>query len=149
LDHFKGDEFVGGRIAVIRRTAAGWSKPKSITKLVGGPRADWHPTEDLIVFCTNDVGSLEVTDEPSNLFTVRPDGTKLTQITDYGPGKERASQPTWTADGRIIFDHITGANDELGTVAFIKSDGSGLEIVVGNELVGDGNRPHPRLRPIR
>jgi len=149
LDHFKGDEFVGGRIAVIRRTAAGWSKPKSITKLVGGPRADWHPTEDLIVFCTNDVGSLEVTDEPSNLFTVRPDGTKLTQITHYGPGKERASQPTWTADGRIIFDHITGANDELGTVAFIKSDGSGLEIVVGNGLVGDGNRPHPRLRPIR
>jgi Tol biopolymer transport system component len=149
LDHFKGDEFVGGRIAVIRRTAAGWSKPKSITNFVGGPRADWHPTEDLIVFCTNDVGSLEVTDEPSNLFTVRPDGTKLTQITDYGPGKERASQPTWTADGRIIFDHITGANDELGTVAFIKSDGSGLEIVVGNGLVGDGNRPHPRLRPIR
>ena len=111
LDHFKGDEFVGGRIAVIRRTAAGWSKPKSITKLVGGPRADWHPTEDLIVFCTNDVGSLEVTDEPSNLFTVRPDGSKLSQITDYGLGKERASQPTWTADGRIIFDHITGAND--------------------------------------
>jgi WD40 repeat protein len=149
LDHFKGDEFVGGRIAVIRRTAAGWSKPKPITKLVGGPRADWHPTEDLIVFCTNDVGSVQVTDEPSNLFTVRSDGSKLTQITNYGPGNERASQPTWTADGRIIFDHITGANDELGTVAFINSDGSGLEIAVGNELIGESNRPHPRLRPAR
>jgi predicted Rdx family selenoprotein len=142
LDHFKGDEFVGGRIAVIRRTDAGWSKPKSITKLVGGPRADWHMTDDLIVFCTNDVGSVQVTDEPSNLFTVRSDGSKLTQITDYGPGKERASQPTWTADGRIIFDHITGADDELGTVAFINSDGSGLEIAVGNELIGESNRPH-------
>jgi Tol biopolymer transport system component len=149
LDNFKGDEYVGGRMAVIRQTDAGWSKPKPITKVVGGPRGDWHPTDDLIVFCTNDVGSLQVTDEPSNLFTVRPDGTKLTQITDYGPGKERASQPTWTSDGRIIFDHITGANDELGTVAFINSDGSGLEIAVGNELIGESNRPHPRLRPVR
>jgi WD40 repeat protein len=109
---------------------------------------DWHPTDDLIVFCTNDVGGLQVTDEPSNLFTVRSDGSKLSQITDYGPGKERASQPTWTADGRIIFDHITGANDERGTVAFIKSDGSGLEIAVGNEFIGESNRPHPRLRPV-
>jgi dipeptidyl aminopeptidase/acylaminoacyl peptidase len=149
LDQFKGDEFVGGRIAVIRRTDAGWSKPKPIIKVVGAPRADWHPTHDLIVFCTNDVGSLQVTDEPSNLFTVRSDGTKLSQITDYGPGKERASQPTWTADGRIIFDHITCANDELGTVAFINSDGSGVEIALGNEFVGESNRPHPRLRTRR
>ena len=50
---------------------------------------------------------------------------------------------------RIIFDHITGANDELGTVAFIDSDGSNLEIAVGNQFVGEGNRPHPRLRPVR
>ena len=148
LDHFKGDEYLGSRIAVIRRTDAGWSKPKPITKVVaGGPRVDWHPTADLIVFCTNDVGGLQATDEPSNLFTVRSDGSKLSQITDYGPGKERATQPTWTADGRIIFDHITGAKDERGTVAFINSDGSGLEIAVGNEFVG-GGIPHPRLRPV-
>jgi hypothetical protein len=149
LDHFKADEYLGSRIAIIRRTDASWSKPKPITKVVaGGPRVDWHPTDDLIVFCTNDVGGLQVTDEPSNLFTVRSDGSKLTQITDYGPGKERASQPTWTADGRIIFDHITGANDERGTVAIINSDGSSLEIAVGNEFIGESNRPHPRLRPV-
>jgi dipeptidyl aminopeptidase/acylaminoacyl peptidase len=148
LDHIKGDEWVGSRIAVIRRTGAGWSKPKPITKIVGGPRADWHPTDDLIVFCTNDVGGFPVSDEPSNLFTVRSDGSKLSQITDYGPGKERASQQTWTADGRIIFDRITGANDERGTVAFINSDGSGLEIAVGNEFIGESGLPHPRLRPV-
>jgi hypothetical protein len=67
MDHFKGDEFVGGRIAIIPRTDAGWSKPTPITNVVGAPGPDWHPTEDLIVFCTNDVGSLQVTDEPSNL----------------------------------------------------------------------------------
>ena len=100
------------------------------------------------MFCTNDVGSLQVTDEPSNLFTVRSDGSKLSQITDYASGKERASQPTWTADGRIIFDHITGANDERGTIAFINSDGSGLAIALGNEFIGESNRPRPRLRPV-
>jgi hypothetical protein len=35
-------------------------------------------------------------------------------------------------------------NDELGTVAFINADGSGVEIAVGNELIGESNRPHPR-----
>ena len=148
LDHFKGDEFVGGRIAVIRRTDAGWSKPKPITKVVGAPRADWHPTDDLIVFCTNDVGSLQVTDEPSNF--VHPPFRREQALPDHrvGSGKERASQPTWTADGLIIFDHITGANDERGTIAFINSDGSGLEIALGNEFIGESNRPHPRLRPV-
>jgi dipeptidyl aminopeptidase/acylaminoacyl peptidase len=148
VDQFTGEEFIGSTVAIIRRTDAGWSEPQAITDVVDPPRADWHPTDDLIVFCTNDVGAIQVTDEPSELFTVRSDGSELTQITDYGPGGERASQPTWTPDGRIIFDHITGDNDELGTVAFINADGSGLEIAAGTDIVGEGNRPHPRLRPV-
>ena len=87
LDHIKGDEWVGSWIAVIRRTGAGWSKPKPITKVVGGPRADWHPTDDLIVFCTNDVGGFEVTDEPSNLFTVRSDGSNSPRSPTTVPGR--------------------------------------------------------------
>jgi Tol biopolymer transport system component len=148
VDQFTGEEFIGSTVAIIRVTDTGWSEPQAITDVVDAPRADWHPTDDLIVFCTNDVGAIQVTDEPSELFTIRPDGSKLTQITDYGPGGERASQPTWTLDGRIIFDHITGADDELGTVAFINADGSGLEIAAGTDIVGEGNRPHPRLRPL-
>jgi Tol biopolymer transport system component len=148
-DRFSGQDYVGGRIAVVRRTDAGWSKPDPITDVVAAPRGDWHPTDDLIVFCTNDVGGVQVTDDASELFTVRADGTGLQQITGFGPGGERASQPTWTSDGRIIFTHITGTGDEQLTVAFIGADGSDLEIAVGANLVGIGNRPHPRLRPIR
>ena len=146
-DRFDGEEYVGGEIAIIRRSDAGWSELEPITDVVAAPRADWHPIEDLIVYCTNDVGSVQVTDEPSNLFTVRPDGSELTQVTDFGPGEERASQPSWTADGRIIFTHIAGSNDEELTVAFINADGSVLEEVIGTDAVGIGNRPHPRLRP--
>jgi len=148
LDQFEGEEYLGGSIAIIRRTGTGWSEPESITEVVGSPRVDWHPADDLIVYATNDVGAFPFTDDPSNLFTIRPDGTELTQITNFGGGEDRASQPTWTRDGRIIFTHITGANDEQLTVAFIEADGSGLEIAVGTDLVGAGNRPHPRLRPV-
>jgi hypothetical protein len=43
LDHFKGDEFVGGRIAVIRQTDAGWAKPKPIPRSSAGPA--WTGTQ--------------------------------------------------------------------------------------------------------
>ena len=148
VDRLTGDEYLGGNLAIVRQAGAGWSEPEPITEIVDSPRADWHPTEDLIVFCTNDVGGVQVTDEPSNLATIRVDGTDLTQVTDYGAGEDRASQPSWTSDGRIIFTSITGVDDERLSVAFINADGSGLEVAVGSGAVGLGNRPHPRLRPV-
>jgi Tol biopolymer transport system component len=148
VDHFTGEEFEGSTVAIIRMTGIGWSEPDPITDVGWWARPDWHPTDDLIVFCTFDVGGFQSTDEPSNLFTIRPDGTELTQITDFGPGEARASQPTWTSDGRIIFTYITGADDEQRNIALINADGSGLEIVSDDDAVGQSNRPHPRLRPV-
>lgn len=147
-DRFEGDDYLGAEIAITRRTGDAWSAPEAITDIVPSPRVDWHPADDLIVYGTNDVGGVPESDDPSNLFTMRPDGTGLTQITDYGPGEDRATQPSWTSDGRIIFTHITGAADEQLTVAFMDADGSNLETAVSSSLVGRGNRPHPRLRPL-
>ena len=139
----------GEAIAVTTLAGGTWSTPVVITPFDDfASRPDWHPTDDLIVFGTHDVGGLQSTDKPSNLFTVRPDGNGLTRVTDFGPGEERASQPTWTSDGRIIFTHITGAADEKRDIAFINPDGSSLEGVAGPDAVGVGNRPHPRLRPV-
>lgn len=147
-DRFEGQDYLGGRIAVVRRADDAWSALDQITDVVAAPRGDWHPTDDLIVFCTNDVGSVQVTDDPSELFTVRADGSELQQLTDFGPGAERASQPSWTADGRIIFTYITGNADERLNIAFVDADGSDREIAIGPDLVGIGNRPHPRVRPV-
>jgi Tol biopolymer transport system component len=147
-DRFEGDQYLGAEIAIMRRTDGQWSEPQPITDIVPGPRGDWHPTDDLIVYCTNDVGGDPQSDEPSNLFTIRSDGSGLAQITDYGPGEDRASQPSWTSDGRIIFTHITGPTDDRLTVAFVDADGANLETAVPASLVGPGNRPHPRLRPV-
>ena len=83
-----------------------------------------------------------------NTATIRPDGSALTQITQFGPGEARASQPTWTSDGRIIFTHVTGADDSDREVALVNADGSGLTIAASAEAVGEFNRPHPRMRPV-
>lgn len=147
VDHFTGEEFTGSTVAIIRQTDTGWSEPDPITEVGAWSRPDWHPTDDLIVFCSYDVGGFQSTDEPSNLFTVRPDGTELTQITDLGPGEARATQPTWTSDGRIIFTYITGADDEQRDIGFINADGSDMEVASQDNAVGLNN-PHPRLRPV-
>ncbi len=147
LDQFDGEEYIGGRIAIVRDTEGTWSAPKSITDVLDPPRVDWHHTEDLIVYVTNDVGSVESTDDPSNLFTIKSDGSGLTQVTNFAAGGDRASQPTWTSDGQIIFDLITGSEDSRGSIAFINADGSGLRVAVPTTFIGVGNRPHPRLRP--
>ncbi len=145
LDSFSDTEYLGGAIAIIRRTDSGWSEPDPITEVVPGPNADWHPTEDLVVYCDG-VSTHPRLDESSNLFTIRPDGTEQIQITSLGPGEDRASQPSWTLDGRIIFNHHSGGEDPLGSIAFVSADGTGLEIAVGEATVGPGN--HPRLRPV-
>ena len=148
VDHVTGEEFTGSTVAIVRRTDSGWSEPESIKDLGEFARPDWHPTDDLIVFCSYDVGGLQSIDEPSNLFTVRADGSDLTQITEFGAGAERASQPTWTADGRIIFTYITGSDDGTLDLAFVNADGTGLDVLSVATEVGTGNRPHARLRPV-
>lgn len=147
VDMFSGDSFAGSTVAIVLRTESGWSEPEPITEAGELARPDWHPTDDLIVFCDYDIGGFESTDEPSNLYTIRADGSDLTQITVFGPGEARASQPSWTSDGRIIFAYVTGADDAQRDIAFVNADGSGLTIASDDEAVGQYNRPHPRLRP--
>ncbi|MGY1733105.1 hypothetical protein ACI798_16450 [Geodermatophilus sp. SYSU D01045] len=148
VDHFTGEVWDGATVAVSRSGEGGWSPPADITEVGPFGRVDWHPVEDLIVFGDHDIGGEQDTDEPTNLFTIRPDGTERRPVTDFGPGEARATQPTWTSDGRILFTYVTGDGDLDRAVAQVDADGSDLEVLVEPELVGPGNRPHPRLRPV-
>lgn len=49
---------------------------------------DWHPDGDLIVYSTRPWTDLET--GPSNLFTIRPDGSEQTQVTHFGADGPRA-----------------------------------------------------------
>ena len=101
---------------------------------------DWSP-DDVIVFSTYDLGGFQSTDEASNLFTIRPDGTDRREVTRYPAGGTRATQPSWTPDGTsIIFTKVDGSADELRHVAFVRPDGSDLR-----ELQLEGT--HNRLQP--
>jgi Tol biopolymer transport system component len=104
---------------------------------------DWNPTGDLIVFSTYDLGEFQATDEPSNLYTIKPDGSEMSKVTSYGPGGQRATQPTWTPDGKRILFTLVGQDpsfDNPRRAAFIDADGSSLELLPGSAT-------HPRLRP--
>jgi Tol biopolymer transport system component len=104
---------------------------------------DWRPGSDQILFSTYDLEEFQATEEPSNLFTMKPDGSGLTAITTFGKAGQRATQPTWTPDGsRIIFTLVgqEASFDNPRHAAFIDADGSNL---VDTGVVAT----HPRLRP--
>jgi hypothetical protein len=147
VDHFTGDVYDGAAVAVIRRDNDAWSAPEEITDVGQYSRVDWHPTEDLIVFGDYDISGVQSTDEPTNLYTMRSDGSERASLTHFGAGEARACQPTWTSDGRIIFTYVTGVDDEVREIAVMNADGSGREVVVAAAEIGLHNRPHPRMRP--
>ncbi len=71
----------------------------------GYPR--WHPTDDRILFASWDLDANQG-DEPSQLYTVGPDGSGLTQITnvDYTTTSRRPGEATWTPDGQRIIASV-------------------------------------------
>ena len=137
--------YVGGAVSIIRRSETGWAEPVQITEVSRWAKCGLAPhrgrnrllrRRELPPAVGRDI---EPVHHP-------PGRNRRSPITEYGPGQDRACQPTWTLDGRIIFNHSTGAEDELGSIAFLNADGSGLETVADDATGGPGN--HPRLRPI-
>lgn len=155
-----GTTWLGEALAVIRRNDGGWSEPEIITDFAGfASYPDWNPAGDLIVFTAADRGwfinivnntagnAVDLSGITPDLFTIRPDGTELTQIThattagaDWEQGQGSGyGQPSWTRDGHIIFTYTVGPHDNRA--ALINADGSGLT-ELGVSVT------HPRLRPL-
>jgi Tol biopolymer transport system component len=95
----------------------------------------WSPSADRIAF------SLQGADGNWDIYTVRPDGSSLTRLTtDSG----RDDHPSWTADGRIVWQ-----NDPTGDLAcpcnawIMNADGSGKTQL---ETGGDAYSPAPSPR---
>ena len=139
------ENILGSSIAVVRADGSEVDAPRILTDpALFGSYPDWSPDGQRIVFNTYPIGSFQDTTKAQNLYTVRPDGTGLTQVTHFGENDTRAIEPTWTPDGtRIIFVHITrDPNDPGGDrrIAFVDADGSNLSVI---QWFGT----HPRLRP--
>jgi Tol biopolymer transport system component len=140
----------GSSIAVVDADGAPDQEPRVLTDpelLATHP--DWHPSQDLIVFGTRPLDTFPSMWLATNLYTIRPDGTDIRQVTSYGDLESRATSPTWTPDGeQISFSYIEPTTDDLTLdegdrqLAFIEPDGSGLRVVPGV------NGVEPRLRPL-
>lgn len=139
------ENIVSSSIAVVKADGSEVDSPRILTDpTLFAAYPDWSPDGQRIVFNTYPIGSFQDTKKAQNLYTIRPDGTELTQITHFGENDTRAIEPTWTPDGsRIIFVHVMpDANDPWGTrrIAFVDADGSNLEVT-------GWFGTHPRLRP--
>jgi Tol biopolymer transport system component len=106
---------------------------------------DWHPTEDLILFAAGARDPLDPSDQPSNLFTIRPDGTGLKQLTRQGPDDDGVWMPAFRRDGSgIIATRVDRPGGGLSLVS-LRTDGSGLADLDAN---GPTSGAHSRQRPV-
>lgn len=102
---------------------------------------DWSPDGSRILFVAGNVDPFFGTDDPNDLYTVRPDGTDLLRLTDRPHGEPRLGTPTWTrAQPPIVLTLIEGGSFKLGAV---EADGSGLREITtaGVDIPG----AHPRV----
>jgi len=89
---------------------------------------DWHPTANVILFAAGNADPLDPNLPPENLFTTRPDGTGLTQITHQAPADDGVWMPAFRPDGSgIIATFVHRPSGGLGlSLASLGRDGSGL-----------------------
>ena len=80
----------------------------------------------------------------SELFTVRPDGTGLEQLTAYGP-EARATQPRWTPDGSAILYTRTTQLGTPKTLWVVSADGQTDQSVFAQSA---GIYTHPVMQPV-
>ncbi len=105
---------------------------------------DWHPTDDLILFAAGARDPLDPTDAPSNLFTIRPDGTGLTQLTTQGPDDDGIWMPAYRPDGSGILATLVSRPGANLTLVSLAADGTGLADLDRSPTSG----AHSRQRPV-
>jgi Tol biopolymer transport system component len=110
-----------------------------------GAYPDWAPDGQRIVFNTFDLGAFQDITVQVNLFTVRPDGSDVQRLTDYGENDTRATQPRWAPDGSgIVYTQVAGAGFGTRTAAFLPIDGSESPWADFDPITAT----HPTLRPL-
>ena len=141
------DHLDGSLVAVV--PAAG-GKVRRLTALETSMSSpDWRPDGSELVMNSYDLGGIHDTDQPSNLYAIKPDGTGLRQMTRSSVnGEMRIAQPRWTPDGRGIYVSIATSAGPGDTVVRLVRPGfvdaaGGEPVLVSSSVAG----AHPELRP--
>jgi len=89
-------------------------------KLRGGDNPDWAPDSSRILF-----RSLEEADaERAQFYTVRPDGTGLTRLTNFPKGHRRVFSASFSPDGTQIVYARANDRREHGDIWLMNADGT-------------------------
>jgi Tol biopolymer transport system component len=150
IDHYDGiveaSAIKDTVIATIAADQPGGS-PRIITKpslLAGYPI--WHPTDDVIVFRTNRLNNetLRMLDDQaaSNVYTMAPDGSGMTKVTNYAVGGNAVRAPSWTPDGRILYTVYHPSTQEE-TLQLIEADGANETDATGSVVTKGQGRWRP------
>ena len=112
--------------------------PREITKPADRcNNPDWSWVNDRIV-CTKPALGAGY-DGPSDLFTVRPDGTGFAALTNLAASGGEAIKPTWLPDGSGVIFNSSG-----GLITTIAADGTGRAPAISGDPVSG---LHARARP--
>jgi Tol biopolymer transport system component len=91
---------------------------------------EWSPDGSRIIF-NNDL-----TQGVGDIFTIRPNGTRLTQLTDVTPLGEADFRPDYSPDGtRIVFNQFIPGQPTK--VLVMNADGSGAHVINFNGFAPD------------
>lgn len=135
------EDYDFSQLAIVDLTTA-TPKPEPITgRGTWSVNPDWDASGERIVF----VRPIDPADfeSPTNLWTMRPDGTEATPITRFAEVGGWAAHSTFTPDGaRVVFigGRTAGGPEETLTVAV---DGSDVRPATATGVGG----AHPRFRP--
>jgi len=125
-------------IALVSVDGSDVDSPRSVVGLPAfASYPDLNPLEDRLIFDTRDEAWFH--DGSSNIYSVRPDGSELTLLTDFLRPGERAVHPTFSADGSQIL-YTTFGLDGWPHLSVMNSDGSAPTVL---DVAG----MHPRLQP--
>lgn len=133
----------GGQLVVVDLTA---KTPKAVRITDDGywpANPDWSPDGTRIVF----FAPLDPArfDDESDLWTIEPDGSGLTQLTHFAATHGLAVHPDWSPDGtRITFVKGTVGSSDPWVMATVAADGTDLQPATSNGYMAG---LHPRLRP--
>ena len=137
------DQTTGRAIAVVDLTA---SKPqlriiRPFASYASYP--DWDPQADRIIFAQGGHDPLNPAQAPQNLFTVRPDGTGLAQLTHQGAHDDGLWMPAFRfSNAQILATRVQRPSGDL-TVVSVSPDGTVTELRNGQVLPGAHTRERP------
>jgi len=95
----------GTAVFTIRSDGAGLQQVTPWSMSAG--EVDWSPDGKRLAFVTHPLILFSLEHVVSNLYTSRPDGSDLRQLTQATSPDDRATQARWTPDGRLIYTRVT------------------------------------------